>query len=118
MEWAELFCVCIAAQKSIFGRGLEERSRKVTAVRLFRGGLRGEAGKSRRYDFQGGLEGRSPSISAAGATPHHKPSNFPAHSAPERAVVVLCPDKNDFRGYICPFSEFMNYLQKYPTEFM
>jgi hypothetical protein len=36
------------------------------------------------------MEGRSPSICAAGAPPHPKPSKFPAHSAPERAVAALC----------------------------
>jgi hypothetical protein len=44
------------------------------------------------------MEGRSPSICATGAPPH-KPSKIPAHSAPERAAVVLCADKIDFYGY-------------------
>jgi hypothetical protein len=97
-----------AAQLSAVWR----RSRKAHSGTTFRG-LEGEAGKltavqlsavwrrSRKLTAAqlsgGGMEGRSPSICAAGAPPHPKPSKFPAHSAPERAVAVLCLNKINFR---------------------
>jgi PAS domain-containing protein len=41
-------------------------------------------------------------------SPHHKPSKFPARSAPERAVKVPCANKIDFRVHkLCA-----NYLKK------
>jgi hypothetical protein len=82
-----------------FSGGLEVEAGKHTAVQLSgrSGGSKPES--AQRYSFRGGMEGRSPSICAAGATPLHKPSKFPAHSAPERAVVVLCANKIDFRDF-------------------
>jgi hypothetical protein len=93
--------------------GLEEQSRKAHSGTAFGVVWRGEAGKHtavqhsewsggakpesiKWYSFWGGLEGRSPSRCAAGATPPHIPSKFPAHSAPEKAVAVLCANKIDF----------------------
>jgi hypothetical protein len=71
---------------------------------------RNKARKPRRYNFSGwsggtkperhglyNLQGRSggalPLQLRRRRNPHHKPSEFPAHSAPERAVVVLFTDK-------------------------
>jgi hypothetical protein len=68
-------------RKSIFEKVWREKAEKLKAVHL----------------SEGGLEGQRPSSCAAGATSPHKPSKFPALNAPERAVVVLCANKIDFR---------------------
>jgi hypothetical protein len=59
---------------------------------------RGKTGKRTAAQLLGVVwRGEAPP-SAPQAPHHHKPSEFPALNAPERAVVVLCPDKIDSIG--------------------
>jgi hypothetical protein len=104
-----------ATPEQLSGRSGEAKPESHTST-TFGAVWRGEAGKPHQNSFRGGLEGRSRKATPeqlsgwfGGAKPLHqrrrrtplpKPSKFPAHSAPERAVVASYADKIDFRGII------------------
>jgi hypothetical protein len=71
---------------------------KLTAIQLSEVVWRGDAGKLTVSQLLGWYGGAMPLHLRRRRNPHHKPSKFPALNAPERAVVVLCPDKIDFRA--------------------
>jgi hypothetical protein len=68
------------------------------------------SGFSYRNQFQGWSGGAKPLHLRRRRNPHHIPSKFPAHSAPERAVVVLCANKNDFREQSHKTLDFFRHI--------